>query len=342
VVVIAGFDPAFVTRIERSDVEVINLAKGPGQPFKLYPKMYRLLKGLKADVLHSCNLAAMEFVPMAALAGVPLRVHVEHGWDVGDLGGSNVRYNWLRQMYKPFVNEFVAVAEPLRAYLADKIGVSKKHLQLIPNGVDTTQFRPMQSGDVLPQGFPFQPGVHWVIGYVGRLVEVKNPLLLIEAFVALVQSGKPGTERMTLAMLGEGPLAEPIRQRLQAAGLTERVWLPGVRGDVADVVRAMDCFVLPSLFEATSCTLQEAMATGLNIVATDVGGNAALLENGHCGTLVPSEDAAALAQAILDHYQHVSTNHNGHSDQADAAMASIQRSYGLDAVVARYRQLFLS
>ena len=107
VVVIAGFDPAFVTRIERSDVEVINLAKGPGQPFKLYPRMYRLLKSLKADVLHSCNLAAMEFVPMAALAGVPLRVHVEHGWDVGDLGGSNVRYNWLRKIYKPFVNEFV-------------------------------------------------------------------------------------------------------------------------------------------------------------------------------------------------------------------------------------------
>jgi len=143
-------------------------------------------------------------------------------------------------------------------------------------------------------------------------------------------------------MLGEGPLAETIRQRLQAAGLTERVWLPGVRGDVADVVRAMDCFVLPSLFEATSCTLQEAMATGLNIVATDVGGNAALLENGRCGTLVPSEDADALAQAILAHYQHGLTKQSGLSDQAEAAMTAIQRSYGLDAVVARYRQLFLS
>jgi sugar transferase (PEP-CTERM/EpsH1 system associated) len=341
VVAIAGFDAAFATRIERTDVEVISLDKGPGQPFKLYPKMFRLLRRLRPDVMHSCNLAAMEFAPIAALSGVPLRVHVEHGWDVGDLGSGNAHYNLLRKIYKPFVNDFVAVAEPLHMYLLNKIGVSAKHLQLIPNGVDTQQFRPRQAGDALPAGWQFVRGVDWVIGYVGRLVEVKNPLLLVKAFVALVQSGAPGTERMRLAMIGAGPLDVAVRQLMLDAGLIDKLWLPGVRADVADIFRALDCFVLPSLFEATSCTLQEAMATGLKIVATDVGGNAALLENGRCGTLVPSEDTAALGSAILAQCASDMASKHAASAQQEAAMESIHRLYGLDAVIARYRELFL-
>ncbi len=348
VVAIAGFDEVFAARIERPDVQVFSLDKGPGQPFKLYPRMFKLFRLLRPDVLHSCNLAAMEFVPMAALAGVPRRVHVEHGWDVGDLGGGNAHYNLLRKIYKPFVHEFVAVAEPLHAYLLDKIGVPPEHLQLIPNGVDTRQFRPWQAGDALPAGWPFERGVDWVVGYVGRLVEVKNPLLLVDAFVALAQCGAPGTERMRLAMIGAGPLDAAVRQRMQDAGLIDRLWLPGVRSDVAEIFRALDCFVLPSLFEATSCTLQEAMATGLKMVATNVGGNAALLQGGRCGTLVPSEDAAALAAAILTHYASAAANPHAASkppaahNQPTAAMEVIARQYGLDAVVARYRRLFLA
>ena len=336
VIAIAGFDAAFAARIERPNVEIISLDKGPGQPFRLYPKMYRLLRRLKPDVLHSCNLAAMEFVPVAALAGVPLRVHVEHGWDVGDLGGGNAHYNLLRKIYKPFVHRFVAVATPLHDYLVHKIGVPAARLQLIPNGVDTDRFRPWQDGDRVPEGWPFQRGVDCVIGYVGRLVEVKNPLLLVEAFVALAQSGAPGCERLRLAMVGAGPLAAAVLQRMQAAGLQNRLWLPGVRSDMAEIFRVLDCFVLPSLFEATSCTLQEAMATGLRIVATDVGGNADLLEGGRCGSLVPSEDAPALAAAIWAHYQAKT------STQPTAAMAAIQQHYGLAAVLQKYQRLFLN
>jgi len=178
--------------------------------------------------------------------------------------------------------------------------------------------------------------VHWVIGSVGRLVEVKNPLLLVDAFVALVQAGAPGGERLRLAMVGAGPLADAVLQRMQAAGLQHRLWLPGVRADMAEVFRALDCFVLPSLFEATSCTLQEAMATGLRIVATDVGGNADLLEGGRCGSLVPTQDAPALAAAILAHYQAKT------SPQPAAALAAIQQHCGWAAVLQKYQRRFLS
>ncbi len=334
IIAIAGYDAAFVARIGRPDVDLISLDKGPGQPFKLYPRMYRLLKQLKPDVLHSCNLAALEFVPVAALAGVPLRVHVEHGWDVGDLDGGNAHYNLLRKIYRPFVHQFVAVAEPLHSYLLLKVGVSPARLQLIPNGVDTDRFRPWQAGDQMPEGWPFQRGVDWVVGYVGRLVEVKNPLLLVEAFVNLVQSGGAGCERMRLAIVGAGPLSEAVLRRMVAVGLQDRLWLPGVRADMAEIFRAMDCFVLPSLFEATSCTLQEAMATGLRIVVTDVGGNADLLDGGRCGTVVPSNNVPALAAAMLAQFQTTT------SVQPAAAMAVIHQRYGLSAVLQKYQRLF--
>jgi sugar transferase (PEP-CTERM/EpsH1 system associated) len=334
VVAISEVDSTFAARIEGEDVEVIALHKPPGQPFELYPQVYRLLKKLKPDVLHSCNLAAMEFVPMAALARVPLRVHAEHGWDVGELGGNNARYRFLRRIYKPFVHEFVAVAGPQKDYLQHSIGVAPQHLHVIPNGVDTGRFRPWHEGDALPAGFPFQRGKHWVIGTIGRQAPVKNPLLLVDAFIQLVQSKAPGTAGMRLVMAGDGPLHESIVQRIAEAGLNDKAWLAGVRADVPELLRAMDCFVLPSLSEATSCTLQEAMATGLPIIATQVGGNAALLENGRYGRLIPSEDTSALAGELLTQYGlRVESDHL-------AARASIIRRYGLDGVLARYAALF--
>lgn len=334
IVAISEVDPAFAARITRPDIEVIALHKPPGQPFRLYPQVFRLLKQLKPDVLHSCNLAAMEFAPMAALAGVPLRVHAEHGWDVGELGGQNPRYRFLRRLYKPFVHEFIAVAEPQKRYLLNQIGVPAAHLHFIPNGVDTERFRPRRDDDVVPAGFPFRRGEHWVIGMVGRLAPVKNPLLLIEAFVQLLASRAAGAERMRLAIVGEGPLHEQILQRIETTGMGEHVWLAGMRTDIPELLRAMDCFVLPSLSEATSCTLQEAMATALTIIATDVGGNAALLENGGHGALVPSEDAPALAAELLKQFGlHAARDHL-------AARDSIIQRYGLHAMLARYAVLF--
>lgn len=332
IVALTQADPAFVARIERLDVEVIQLRKPPGQPFRLYPAMYRLLRRLRPDVLHSCNLAALEFQPVAWAAGVPCRVHAEHGWDVADPDGRNPRYRLLRKACQRFVHHFIAVSEQLRAYLADVIGIPAARVHLIPNGVDTERFHPARMGDPSPQEYPFQRPIHWVIGTVGRLEPIKNQPLLAEAFVHLVKSNPPGAERLRLAIVGDGPLKDAVRERLAAAGLEGRLWLPGARADIPDILRAMDCFVLPSLAEGTSCTLQEAMATALPIVATDVGGNADLLDRGRYGRLVSSGDAKALAGTLGDVFAEVPSN-------AEARMAVDER-HGLLGVVKRYAVLF--
>lgn len=332
---VTDIDPVFAQRIDPGRAELIALNKPPGQPFRLYPKAWRVLRQLKPDVVHSCNLAALEFMPVAALAGVPLRVHAEHGMDTAELSGKGSRYLALRRFYRHFVHEQVAVSDALSEYLRTRVGVAPAHVHHIPNGVDTRAFRPRQPNDPLPPHYPFVPGRDWVMGTVGRQVDIKNPLLLVDAFIALARSGEPGTERLRLAMVGDGPLAADIRQRLQAADLLDRAWLPGVRGDVAHILRALDCFVLPSRSEATSCTLQEAMATGLPIVTTEVGGNAALLDQGRCGTLVPTDNAHALAEQIRQQQRLGPRN-----AQATAALDKARQQYALDAVLQRYSTLF--
>ena len=143
----------------------------------------------------------------------------------------------------------------------------------ICNGVDTRRFRPAAAGEPPPEGWPFEAGRHCVIGTVGRMQTVKNQTLLAQAFIRMVQQQPALAERARLVMVGDGPLRERARAMLEEAGLAALAWLPGERRDVPELMRALDCFVLPSLAEGISNTILEAMASGLPVLATDVGGN---------------------------------------------------------------------
>jgi sugar transferase (PEP-CTERM/EpsH1 system associated) len=332
-------DPAFVARIQREDVQIIALHKSPGQPFKLYPRVYRLLRELKPDVVHSCNIAALEFMPVATAAGVPLRVHAEHGWDVADPDGSNRKYQALRRLYRRFVHSFIAVSPQLQDYLRDKVRISASRLHFIPNGVDTDRYRPPSAADTGPVDFPFRRNEHIVVGTVGRLEPIKNQALLIAAFIELAQSEHPLADHLRLVVVGDGPEREGLSNSLKAVNLAERAWLPGSRADVPEILQELDLFVLPSLAEGTSCTLQEAMATSLPIIATDVGGNADLLEQGRFGALVGSNNVAALVAAIriwLD-------KQYGNSDAGGLAKREwVQSHYSRQRMLNDYAAIFSS
>lgn len=332
VVALTDADLDFSSRIERKGVDIICLNKQPGQPFSLYPKMYRLLSKLRPDVLHTCNIAALEFAPVAWAVGVPLRVHAEHGWDIADPDGSNQHYRRLRRLYRAFVHKFVAVSPQLFSYLRDLIAVPPEHLYLLPNGVDTQRFRPSEPGDLPPSDFPFDPSAHRIIGSVGRFEPIKNPGLLVDAFIALAREA--GQEQLRLVMIGDGPLRQVMLSRLMEAGLSTRAWLPGSRTDIPQLLRSFTCFVLPSLAEGTSCTLQEAMASASCIIATDVGGSANLLGFGQYGTLIASEDFPALCQAIRDSFTPEM------QAKGLAGRLHVESEYGLQNMLNNYQTLF--
>jgi sugar transferase (PEP-CTERM/EpsH1 system associated) len=325
----------FKQRVKAPGTQFIALHKPPGQGFWLYPRVYKLLRELRPAVVHTRNLGAMEFQLPAWAARVPLRVHSEHGWDTNDLGGVSRANQRLRRVYGVGAHRFVALSKAIESYLTGPVGFARDRVLRICNGVDTQRFAP---ATVAPEAWPYRRGEHLVIGAVGRMQAVKDPLNLVDAFLRLRALCPTDWPRLRLAMLGGGPLLEAARERLAQAGAVDQAWLPGDRGDVAQLLPHFDIFALPSQAEGISNTLLEAMACGCAPVATDVGGNPELVENGANGLLVPPQDSAALAAALARLIGDVALRQR----LAEASLARVRSQFSLDGMMAAYGALYAS
>ena len=326
----------FARRIRRDDVPVLALHKPPGQGVWLYPTLFRLMRRWRPAIVHSRNLAALETLAPAWAAGVPVRIHGEHGRDVDDLDGTSRKHQWLRRAYRPFVSHHVGLSGELTDYLVAKVGVAPRNVTQICNGVDTTLFRP--AGDIPAPiaGCPFGGARHWLVGSVGRMQAVKDPCTLARAFVLALQQAPALRGHVRLVMVGEGPLRAASLAILQDAGVADLAWLPGERHDVADVMRGLSCFVLPSLAEGVSNTILEAMASGLPVIATSVGSNAELVHHGSTGEIVAPADAAALAASIV----RLAERPEPAQAMGRAGRAATEARFSLRAMVAAYQALY--
>jgi len=324
----------FRQRVTRRDVAFFSLRKPPGHGIRVFPALYRLFRALRPAIVHTRNLAALEASFPAWLARVPVRIHGEHGRDVTDLDGSNARYRLIRRAYRPFVDHHVAVSGDLERYLVEHIHVDASRVTRIVNGVDTERFHPSNEPPRI-SGYPFADAALCVVGTVGRLQAVKHQTLLAEAFARVLERSPALRTRLRLVIVGEGPLRGDIEAILARAGASDLAWLPGARSDIPDVLRAFDVFVLPSLAEGISNTILEAMATGLPIIATDVGGNRELIDHDATGMLVASNDVDALACAI-EHYAVTATARATGRE----ARRRVEDRLGLDTMVARYAGLY--
>jgi len=333
VIALTACDPAFCARIRRNDVVYRSLEKREGQDWGLYRRLARTFRELRPAVVHTRNLAALEAQLPAWWTGVPVRIHGEHGWDVGDLHGRRGRYRLLRRLHRPLVHRYVALSGHIQRYLHEGVGVPTDRIRRICNGVDTWRFLPPREDE--ERLGPFPPEA-LVLGWAGRMEAVKAPLDLVRAFAMLAGSGRPWSPRLRLLMVGEGSLMPQVRAELERAGLLERAWLPGRRDDLPDLYRAMDLFVLPSLAEGISNTILEAMASGLPVVATAVGGNPELLEPGVTGALVPPRDPAALAAALASYLDDPERLRR----EGRAARRRARERFSIEVMVEAYRDLY--
>ena len=325
----------FRKRIVRDDVEFIALKKPPGHALWIYPQLYKLFRELRPAIVHSRNLGALEVVVPAWAAGVPVRIHGEHGRDVGDLDGSRKKYQWVRRIYQPFVTHFIALSRDLEHYLTDKIGIRPAKVSQIYNGVDAARFHPAGLRPPM-EGSPFNDPAFWIIGTVGRMQTVKDQTTLARAFIRALEIAPELKDCLRLIMIGDGPLKIQSQSLLEKAGLSERAWLPGERNDVAEILRGLDGFVLPSLAEGVSNTILEAMASGLPVIATDVGGNRELIDAGTTGELVPVSDVEAMANRIVEY----ACNRERAQRAGQAGRTAVEQKYSLTAMVEQYQGLY--
>ncbi|MBI5430599.1 MAG: TIGR03088 family PEP-CTERM/XrtA system glycosyltransferase [Nitrosomonadales bacterium] len=330
----------FRKRLKLDDVAIYDMAKQDGHDTGLYLRLFRIFRQLRPAIVHTRNLSALESQVVAALAGVRGRVHGEHGRDIYDLYGKNWKYNLLRKLVRPFVGHYIAVSKDLQDWLTDTIGVQHSRVSQIYNGVDNLRFRPAQpprDSSALPGGPPgFFHDDNIIIGSVGRMAAVKDYPNLVLAFSRLLELAPALRDRMRLLIVGDGETRAACMELLKQHRADQLAWLPGERADIPELMAAMDIFVLPSLGEGISNTILEAMATGLPVIATRVGGNVELVHEGKTGFLVPSADTEAMAQALL----HYVTDPDHRRTHGQAARDIIDRRFSMAAMMQGYLSVY--
>ncbi len=326
----------FKERLKRDDVEIIELHKKEGQDWRSFLTMYRVLKKHKVDIIHTRNLAAIEYQISAFFAGVKCRVHSEHGWDVFDPEGNNKKYQLLRRGLGLLIKVFIPLSLHLQSYLIEKVKIPAKKIKRICNGVDTQKFYPKKIKQLVKDcPLPFKK--HYIyFGTVGRMHGVKDQMTLVAAFIHLIEQNPELKSRTYLVLVGDGPLRQKAIDQLKEHNLLENAWLPGERQDIFEIMSMLDIFVLPSQAEGISNTILEAMATGLPIIATDVGGNPELVKDGETGLLVPPSDPLAMATAMLT----LLADDKKRLQQAKMSYQRVQKHFSILTMVKNYTDVY--
>jgi glycosyltransferase involved in cell wall biosynthesis len=165
---------------------------------------------------------------------------------------------------------------------------------------------------------------------------VKDQTTLARAFVRALETAPALRARLRLVMVGDGPLRAQAQAVLDEAGVGDLAWLPGERRDIADVMRGLHAFVLPSIAEGISNTILEAMASSLPVIATDVGGHADLVDNGRTGAIVPASDVEAMAAQLVSL---ASAPAHAHA-LGQAGRQRVVERFSLQAMVAAYQSVY--
>jgi sugar transferase (PEP-CTERM/EpsH1 system associated) len=327
-----GFDPALVHDLGL-DGKVFVAGESQNKFEFLVNRLARIMKEYKPDVVHSRNWGAIEAIPAAKLAGVPVAIHSEHGYEVEMLKGLPLRRRMLRRAFYGMADAVFTVAGELRAYHAKQAWLPENRIRVIPNGVDTERFTPRTvSLDIVREKWQIPAG-RFVVGTVGRLVPIKDHSTLLNAAEILVSRGID----VHVVIAGGGPELERIEQHIASSPvLAGRVSLPRACDDVPGLLNSFDAFVLPSLSEGMSNTLLEAMSSGLPVLATDVGGNPELVEDEQSGWLFAPGDTEALGSRLESLAQSLDLREKF----GVAARQRVLANFSLDRMIRSYRDLY--
>jgi glycosyltransferase involved in cell wall biosynthesis len=265
-------------------VEVDRVARPrPGVDLMLVARIARWLRRHRIELVHTHNRMALIYgAPAARLAGARV-VHTKHGNN--PRGGTRLLAG---NFAARFVSAFVAVSPETAEFARKRREVDERRLLVIPNGIELGRFHPAPAGRDRIRRELAIAGDAWVIGTVGRIATEKNHALLVNAVAPLLG---PATR---LVIAGDGQLLPELRERVAKLGVGDFVHLLGARRDVPDILNALDTFVLSSDTEGLPLVIPEAMATGLPVISTRVGGVPSVLDEGQTGFLVPRGDEQAL------------------------------------------------
>jgi sugar transferase (PEP-CTERM/EpsH1 system associated) len=308
-----------------TNTQVVELHKPPGNSPLFLLKLTRVLKSLGPDIVHTRNWSGMDGIIAARVVGIRAVVHGEHGWGMDDPEGLLLKRVLIRRFLAHWVSEYTCVSKQIANWLCNDVRVRKPVTQIY-NGVDVEKYRPGNSGTRIRAELGITAHVP-LIGVVGRLDPIKDHPTLFRAF-EIVRTVLPEAR---LLVVGDGP----ERKRLENQAGDGVIFL-GNRSDVPEILRAFDLFVLPSLNEGISNTILEAMATGIPVVVTRVGGNPEIVEDERTGVLVKPGDFQSMASAIVRYLQHPDLR----AKHGEAGRQSVLKRFSIEAMVRSYEAVY--
>jgi glycosyltransferase involved in cell wall biosynthesis len=262
---------------------------GPRDP-AAFLRLVRLLQRERPDVVHAFLIAASIYGRLAAFAaGVPLVLAAEQNV----YSRKPKRHAMLERVLAARTYRVVACCEVVGRFYQQQVRVSASKVAVIYNAVRFGP-RPEARDAVEARAALDLPPDALVLGTLGRLTEQKGHRVLLRAVAEIART----VPSVALFVAGTGALRDDLEAEAARLGVAERVRFLGLRRDRETLYAAMDVFVLPSHWEGLSLALVEAMGAGRAVVATSVGGNPEVVQDGRTGLLVPPDDPQALADAL--------------------------------------------
>jgi glycosyltransferase involved in cell wall biosynthesis len=300
-----------------------------GYDRRVVPALRQILRDRRIDVVHSHLYHANLYGRLAARR--------ERIPAVASVHNTYAQSKWHRRLLNRYLARYTHVVTASSAdverdlLLVDRLPRAK--VMRLPNCIDLSRVRT----DVAPAEAKRRLGfadADCLIGAVGRIEEQKGHAYLLEAFAQL--RSRTGAENLKLLVVGDGRLLPQLREMAARLGIADACRFPGQIARLADVYRAIDVFVMPSLWEGLSLAMLEAMAAGLPVVATEVGGARDVLGDNEWGLLVPPRDASALARAI----DRLLANPRDRETFAARGAARVREHYGVNILAAQLAEIY--
>jgi glycosyltransferase involved in cell wall biosynthesis len=319
---------AYVEDLEAAGIPVFSLGIRRKWP-DLRPvlRLTRIIRKRQPHIIHSFMVHANLLARLVRLfAPVPVLIcsarNVDEGGRLREI---------LYRLTDPLCDLTTQVSQDgLERYV--RVGAVPRHkIRYIPNGVDTERFKPNLEDRLKVRKELGVDGFVWLA--VGRFDPPKDYPNMLQAFARVINKHS----NTMLLIAGDGPLRETMENMARELGIERRIKFLGIRRDVPQLMNAVDAYVMSSSWEGMPNVLLEASATGLPIVATNVGGNSEVVLDGITGFLVPPRNPEALAEAML---RMMDLPEEKRREMGKAARKHVEDNFSLDRVVDMWEALY--
>ena len=269
---------------------IISIGSKPGLKFHSVKKLADIIRKCNINIIHTHNEAAHFYGTLAGFfTGVPV-LHTRHGRCLHN----SYKIKLLNIISSFMAAKCVGVSKDVTDELKRTEILSSEKALTILNGIDVNAYSP-RTTHADRKAAQKETNKCVKIGIIARLDRVKDHSNLLNSCVILNNLN----DNFKLFIVGDGPMRKPLERQVKELLLEKKVVFTGTRHDIADILNDLDIYVLSSISEGISLTLLEAMACGLPVVATDVGGNPEVVINNKTGFIIPPKDPEKFAEKIL-------------------------------------------